>query len=119
MFLRTRELLPRAEEAVGVWEKLERYSLDISHSAGRAKAMGFASILGITAEEIDYLAAEIHAGITERQSTTCATTPLLESRVSLSFRFVGSQSVAIASSTYGLPGNWRMLRLLHASRAHT
>jgi hypothetical protein len=57
------ELLPRADEAVGVREKLRSYSLDLGHVAGGPKARGFALILGITIDSIDYVEAEIHSGI--------------------------------------------------------
>jgi hypothetical protein len=57
------ELLPRSEEAIGVRDKLATYSLNMDNSTGRAKARGFALILGITIDSIDYLEAEIRAGI--------------------------------------------------------
>jgi hypothetical protein len=57
------ELLPRADEAVGVRERLVTYSLDSDHADGSPKARGFALILGISLDSIDYLEAEIHAGI--------------------------------------------------------
>jgi hypothetical protein len=57
------ELLPRAEEAVGVREKLAGYSLNRGHKDGGAKARGFEQILGITLESISYLEAQIHLGI--------------------------------------------------------
>lgn len=40
-------------------EKLASYSLKLDHQAGGPKARGFAKILGITLETIDYLDSEI------------------------------------------------------------
>jgi hypothetical protein len=57
------ELLPRASEAIGIRQKLIDYSLDPSHKVGGPKAVGFARILGITLHSVDYLEAEIEAGI--------------------------------------------------------
>jgi hypothetical protein len=57
------EPLPLAAEVVGVREKLVAYSLDPSHRHGGPKARGFQLILGITIADIDYLEAEIRAGI--------------------------------------------------------
>jgi len=57
------ELLPRAAEAFGVRDKLERYSLDVTHKDGGPKARGFEVILGITIEDIDYLEGAIQTGI--------------------------------------------------------
>jgi hypothetical protein len=57
------ELLPRAEEAVGVREKLSTYSLLPSHPEGGPKARGFAQILGITLQSIAYLEDEIYSRI--------------------------------------------------------
>jgi hypothetical protein len=57
------ELLPRAEEAVGVRYKLLTYSLVKGHRSGGAKAKGFEEILGITSESVEYLEAEILRGI--------------------------------------------------------
>lgn len=60
---RVGELLPRAEEAFGVREKLRFYSLNLGHVDGGPKARGFALILGITIDSIDYVETEIHRGI--------------------------------------------------------
>jgi hypothetical protein len=49
-------LLPRAEDAYNVHEKLAEYSLKLEHSRGGPKAEGFAAVLGITAEDLNYLA---------------------------------------------------------------
>jgi hypothetical protein len=57
------ELLPRAAEAFGVRSKLATYSLDITNKVGAAKARGFERILEITLKDIDYLEAEILAGV--------------------------------------------------------
>jgi hypothetical protein len=60
---RVGELLPRAAEAIGVRRKLAMYSLDLDHRRGGPKARGFALILGIAAEDIDYLEGAIQTGI--------------------------------------------------------
>lgn len=57
------ELLPRAGEAFGVRTKLTDYSLEPRHLTGGPKARGFELMLGITVEAIDYVEAEIYAGI--------------------------------------------------------
>lgn len=51
--------LPRAAEAYGVREKLARYCLNPDHRVDGPKAAGFALILGITLDSIDYLDAAI------------------------------------------------------------
>jgi filamentous hemagglutinin len=56
-------LLPRADQAIGVREKLVRYALDRTHEHGGAKARGFEQILGITLDDADYLEEEIRAKI--------------------------------------------------------
>ena len=43
--------------------KLATYSLDLNHKDGGPKARGFARILGITTDAIDYLEGTIHTGI--------------------------------------------------------
>ena len=48
------ELLPRAEDAYGVQEKLLNYSLKAGHPRGKAEA--FAQVLAVTAEDLDYVA---------------------------------------------------------------
>jgi hypothetical protein len=60
---RVGELLPRAEEAFGVREKLVTYSLSRRHRSGGVKAKGFERILGITIENVEYLEREILDGI--------------------------------------------------------
>jgi hypothetical protein len=57
------ELLPRAAEVFGVHDKLATYSLDRAHKDGGPKALGFLLILGITLQDIDYLEAQIIAGV--------------------------------------------------------
>ena len=57
------ELLPRAEAAFGIREKLAGYSLDPMHHRGGPKARGFAAILGITVESINHVEIEIRLGI--------------------------------------------------------
>jgi len=59
------ELLPRAEDAYGVREKLTRYALNADHDDGGAKAAGFAAVLGITAADLEYLATALLAGVQE------------------------------------------------------
>ena len=53
------DFLPRAGEPVGVRDKLLLYALKEQHEVGGPKATGFAVILGITAESVDHLEAEI------------------------------------------------------------
>ncbi len=43
--------------------KLATYSLDMGHEVGGPKALGFALILGITIDAVDYLEEEIRIGI--------------------------------------------------------
>jgi hypothetical protein len=59
------ELLPRRELAFGLLDKLTRYALDVTHENGMHKARGFELILGITIEDVEYLADSIEAGILE------------------------------------------------------
>jgi hypothetical protein len=55
------ELLPRAEDAYGVQEKLLNYSLKAGHPRGKAEA--FAQVLAVTAEDLDYVAEALVNGI--------------------------------------------------------
>lgn len=55
--------LHRAGEAVGLRRKLVAYSLDLGHKAGGPKALGFERMLGITANDVDYLEGAIQTGI--------------------------------------------------------
>ena len=64
------ELLPRAEEAIGVREKLAGYSLNKDTQEGAAKAKGFEEILGVTLDSIDYLEREIRLGINRNSITS-------------------------------------------------
>jgi hypothetical protein len=57
------ELLPRAEEATNVREKLAGYSLNMAHRDGGPKARAFERILGITITDLGCLEAAIHEGI--------------------------------------------------------
>lgn len=57
------ELLPRGEDAYNVREKLADYSLNTDHPRGRAKAEGFAMVLGITAADLPYLAEAVLSGV--------------------------------------------------------
>lgn len=59
----TGELLPRADEATGVGYKLRSYSLNPAHRFGGPKAKGFALILGITIDSVDYLEEQILLGV--------------------------------------------------------
>ncbi|MGH2904527.1 MAG: DUF6883 domain-containing protein [Solirubrobacteraceae bacterium] len=72
---RTGEPLPRAAKAVGVHRKLAGYSLDLTHEEGGPKARGFALILGITLDDINYLAAEITAGVLQTPISTVEENP--------------------------------------------
>jgi hypothetical protein len=62
---RVGELLPRADEAFGVREKLRDYSLNIDHEDGGPKARGFREILGITMDSASCLEDRIYTGIRE------------------------------------------------------
>jgi hypothetical protein len=53
------EPLPRAAEAIGIRAKLANYSLNLSHEDGGPKARGFKLILGITLDDLEYLAKSI------------------------------------------------------------
>jgi hypothetical protein len=57
------EPIPRGAQATGVRHKLATYSLDMAHKDGGPKALGFELILGIAIDAIDYLEAQIMAGI--------------------------------------------------------
>jgi hypothetical protein len=63
---RVGELLPQGEQVLGVREKLTAYSLKLDHQTGGPKAHGFAMILGITLETIDYLDSEIRLAAQRR-----------------------------------------------------
>ncbi len=55
------ELLPRAEDAYGVEEKLLNYSLKAEHP--RRKAEAFARVLAVTADDLEYLAEAVLSGV--------------------------------------------------------
>jgi hypothetical protein len=57
------ELVPRAEDAWGILEKLVSYSLDRDHRDGGHKARVFRAVLGITATDVDYLAYALREGL--------------------------------------------------------
>jgi len=57
------ELLPRAEDAYGVHEKLAGYSLNLDHPGPGKKAEGFARVLAITAEDLAHVAEVLLRGI--------------------------------------------------------
>lgn len=56
------ELLPSVDDAYGVHEKLGDYSLKVSHASGGPKAEGFARVLAVRSDDLDYLAGELIAG---------------------------------------------------------
>jgi hypothetical protein len=56
------ELLPSVDDAYGVHEKLGDYSLKLSHASGGPKAEGFARVLAIRSDDLDYLAGDLIAG---------------------------------------------------------
>jgi hypothetical protein len=55
------ELLPRAEDAYGVHEKLVDYSLKAGHPRGKAEA--FARAPALTAEDLEYVAEALLRGV--------------------------------------------------------
>lgn len=57
----TGELLPEAENAYGVHDKLARYSLKPGHV--KRKADAFAHALAVTADDLEYLADALLAGV--------------------------------------------------------
>ena len=59
------KLLPRAEDAYNVHEKLRDYSLNLAHDVGGNKAAGFLQILGISSAHAEYLAAALLDGVRE------------------------------------------------------
>jgi uncharacterized protein DUF6883 len=72
---RVGELLPRAEEAFGVREKLATYSLSLDHHRGGSKARGFEAVLGISMASVDHLEAEIQTGILKTPITAIRKNP--------------------------------------------
>lgn len=55
------ELLPEAEKAYGVHDKLARYSLEPGHP--RRKAEAFAHALAVTGDDLEYVAGALLAGV--------------------------------------------------------
>jgi hypothetical protein len=56
-------LLPNAERAYGLQEKLSGYSLKLGHVARGKKAEGFARVLAVTLADLDYLVETLLDGI--------------------------------------------------------
>lgn len=56
-------LLPNADRAYGVHEKLAGYSLKLDHVGRGKKAEGFARVLAITVADLEYLAGTLLSGI--------------------------------------------------------
>jgi hypothetical protein len=69
------EPLPRAEDAWGVLEKLASYSLDLDHRDGGHKARVFRAVLGITAADVEYLAAALREGLLTTPARAVRATP--------------------------------------------
>lgn len=59
------EPLPRGADAYNVHEKLRDYSLNLAHGVGGDKAVGFLQILGISSDDVEYLAAVLLDGARE------------------------------------------------------
>jgi len=57
------KLLPGAEDAYGIHEKLAGYSLKLGHPGRGRKAEGFARVLAVTADDVEYLAEALLGGI--------------------------------------------------------
>jgi hypothetical protein len=60
---RTGEFLPRCDEPVGIEQRLRKYCLVLGHERGGPKANGFAVMLGIDLDAIQYLERQIRIGI--------------------------------------------------------
>jgi hypothetical protein len=60
---RVGEIVPIAYGAFGVHEKLMSYSLNRDHRAGADKARVFRGVLGLTADDVEYLARELVDGL--------------------------------------------------------
>jgi hypothetical protein len=56
-------LLPNAEQAHGVEDKLAGYSLKLGHVGSGRKAEGFARVLAVTLADLDYLTQALLDGI--------------------------------------------------------
>jgi hypothetical protein len=98
---RVGELLPGGAEAFGVRYKLEMYSLDIAHKDGGPKALGFKVILGITIDAIDYLEAQIMAGIVLTSVTEVRENPPwgIKCAVIVPVRGLGEKSTRVVDVT--------------------
>lgn len=55
------ELLPNAESASGIHDKLARYSLKPGHPRGKAEA--FARVLAVTADDLEHVAEALLSGV--------------------------------------------------------
>ena len=95
---RVGELLPRADEAAGVRRKLIAYSLNQTHEMARPKARGFALILGIGIDHVDYLESEVLRGIlTEPVCAVRANPPYgVNCVVEIPIRGIGTQRKRVA-----------------------
>ena len=60
-------LLPNAERAYGLEEKLASYSLKLGHVGRGRKAEGFARVLAVTLADLDYLAGTLSTGFAPRR----------------------------------------------------
>jgi hypothetical protein len=69
------EPLPNAADAIGVREKLLRYSLNATHKYGGPKAHGFRQILGITIHHVDYVENSIRLAILTAPIRSLRTNP--------------------------------------------
>ncbi len=56
------EPLPRVQHSYGIHEKLVGYSLKLGHPSGGEKANGFARVLAITTDDLEYLAEALLTG---------------------------------------------------------
>jgi hypothetical protein len=72
------ELLPRAQDAYGVHEKLVDYSLKAGHPRGKAE--GFARVLAVTADDLEYVAEALLSGV---RTTPCPAFGLRERTASI------------------------------------
>jgi len=101
------EPLPRAELAFGIQRKLTTYSLATEHPDGGPKAHGFASILGITTEDVNHLVTEIEIGILERGVSAIRANPpygyLCEVRVPVRGLGRHSERRAVVVTSWELP----------------
>src|SRR6266508_2723626 len=61
--------LPYAERAVVEIEKLRDYCLSTTHPRGKHKAMVFSSVLGITADEAEFLREQVLSAMVHNEAT--------------------------------------------------